>query len=139
MTRHQQPPPPRTIVGEVLEERHEEGHHFQIELLPEPRLVGAGLRTHRLWDNGQPALGGQWHYDIESARFRADYIVLCDTSARIALLEARRGALEGRAEDAFRNGFAAAWEMAGYGDYNSNENASWEVYRDQLQPGRAEN
>lgn len=71
----------------VAKQWNEFGHNFIIEELPEPRLVGAGYRTHRLWDNGRPAYGGQWHYDVEGAESRAHYVLLCDYNSRIAFLE----------------------------------------------------
>jgi hypothetical protein len=110
------------------------GHHFQIERLPEPRMVGAGLRPFRLWDNGHPATGGQWHYDMEGARARARYVLEGSYSRRVAWLEQQVNALTAQRDrerqDAFRSGFSVAWGMGGYGDYQPNEDRSWEEYRD---------
>lgn len=83
-------------TGTIVADWTEFGHRFQIEKLLEPKLVGAGLRTHRLWDNGHPATGGQWHYDEEGARDRASYLLLCEYSDRIRWLENRVGVLSRR-------------------------------------------
>lgn len=67
------------------------GHTFVVERLDHPDTKG---RCFRLYDNGQPALGGQWHYTIDNAKARARYIVQGDYSRRIAFLEQRVQNLE---------------------------------------------
>jgi hypothetical protein len=86
----------------VVKEWTEFGHHFQVELLAEPKQVGAGLRTHRLWDNGSPASGGQWHYDLDGAVARAEYVLQCEYGARIHWLEQRVNVLERELHEAKR-------------------------------------
>lgn len=86
----------------VVKDWTEFGHYFQIELLAEPKMVGAGLRTHRLWDNDFPAVGGQWHYDLEGAVARAEYVLQCDYGSRIRWLETRVMVLERELHEARR-------------------------------------
>lgn len=86
----------KSPTGDIVADWTEFGHHFQIEKLLEPKLVGAGMRTHRLWDNGYPATGGQWHYDEEGARERANYNLCCDYGGRIRWLENRVNVLSRR-------------------------------------------
>ena len=80
--------------GKIVADWTEFGHHFQIEELEKPVLKGAGMRTHRLWDNGAPALGGQWAYGLEQARSWANYTTRCSYSSRISFLEMRVHVLE---------------------------------------------
>jgi len=80
----------------IVEEWTEFGHHFQIERLAEPQRKGAGDRWYRLYDNGYPATGGQWHYTKENARSRADYLLHCSYADRISYLERRVAYLEGQ-------------------------------------------
>ncbi len=82
------------INGSIVKEWIEFGHYFQIESLSEPIIKGASERHYRLWDNGKPATGGQWHYSIDNAVARAKYVLLCDYSDRIAYLETRVQNLE---------------------------------------------
>jgi len=82
--------------GPIVHSWIEFGYHFQIEKLLEPKLVGAGLRYYRLWDNGSPSTGGQWHYDFEGAMERAEYLLHCTYEGRIRYLEQRVQVLEGR-------------------------------------------
>jgi hypothetical protein len=70
------------------------GHNFVVEKLVPPVVKGAGARGFRLYDNGFPALGGQWHYTLADAIARARYIVQGSYSARIAFLEQRVQNLE---------------------------------------------
>jgi hypothetical protein len=79
--------PPTKPEGPIVEEMIEFGHRFQIEKLNVPRRVGAGDRLYRLWENGHPATGGQWHYDIEGARRRAKYCIQGSYVSRISYLE----------------------------------------------------
>lgn len=81
-------------TGNITADWHEFGHHFQIELLREPVMKGATPRSYRLWDNGAPALGGQWQHTEASARAWADYRTKCDYVTRIAWLEDRVHQLE---------------------------------------------
>lgn len=82
--------------GAIVHSWIEFGYHFQIEELLEPKLVGAGLRYYRLWHNGYPSSGGQWHYDFEGAMERAGYILQGSYVDRISYLEQRVQVLEGR-------------------------------------------
>lgn len=82
------------ITGEIVKDWTEFGHHFQVKELLTPIQRGAGMRTHRLWDNGYPASGGQWHYDLAGALRRADYVLQDGYSNRIAWLEMRVAELE---------------------------------------------
>ena len=67
------------------------GHTFIVEQLKQPDAKG---RLFRLFDNGMPALGGQWHYTLINAIARARYIVQGDYVRRIAFLEQRVQNLE---------------------------------------------
>ena len=67
------------------------GHTFLVEHLDKPDAKG---RRFRLYDNGCPALGGQWHYTLDNAIARAKYILQGDYSRRIAYLEQRVQNLE---------------------------------------------
>lgn len=80
-------PPPSKPEGTIVEEIIEFGHHFQIEKLLKPRRVGAGDRLFRLWDNGHPSTGGQWHYDLEGARREARYRMESSYIGRVEYLE----------------------------------------------------
>lgn len=84
--------------GEICADWTEFGHRFQIEIIDPPIRVGAGNRTHRLWDNGEPAYGGQWHYSQAGAERRAAVILASDYSRRIAYLECQVSTLERLAE-----------------------------------------
>ncbi len=74
---------------DIIKQWTEFGHTFIIERLAEPRQQGASLRHFRLWDNGHPAGGGQWHVDLESAEARAQYVLRGDYADRISWLEQR--------------------------------------------------
>ena len=67
------------------------GHVFRVVELNRPGPKG---RMFRLYDNGYPALGGQWHYTLDTAIARAKYVVQGDYSRRIAFLEQRVQVLE---------------------------------------------
>lgn len=74
-------------MGEIVESWTEFGHTFEIEKLAQPVRRGVTLRHYRLWENGQPALGGQWHCSIESARTRAKYVTRSSYISRVEFLE----------------------------------------------------
>jgi len=63
------------------------GYRFRIVKLRVKRRVGAGDRRYRLYCDGVPALGGQWHYTLEEALARAEYLTICRYSTRIQYLE----------------------------------------------------
>jgi hypothetical protein len=67
------------------------GHHFEVFEVDEPGPKGRRLR---LYDNGSPAYGGQWHYTLENAKERAEYLTMCSYVDRIEYLEQRVQALE---------------------------------------------
>lgn len=71
--------------------KYEFGHKFSVRELIVPDAKG---RRYRLYDNDQPALGGQWHYTIENAIARAKYVLRCDYVRRIEYLEQRVQVLE---------------------------------------------
>lgn len=73
--------------GRVVLDWKEFGHHFQVEELDPPVLKGAGYRTHRLWNNGYPAVGWQWCYDLAGARRSASYLLQHSYVNRIEYLE----------------------------------------------------
>lgn len=77
--------------AKVVWERVEFGHAFAVVELDTPDSKG---RTLRLYDNGQPALGGQWHYTLENAKERAEYVLRGSYSQRIGYLEQRVQKLE---------------------------------------------
>jgi len=79
----------------VAAKRTEFGHTLVIEQLPEPKQVGATLRHFRLYDNGEPARGCQWHSCLEDAKKAAEYLLQCDYVGRIRWLEQRVSELEG--------------------------------------------
>lgn len=87
----------------VVEEWTEFGHTFTIEKIDPPVRKGAGDRHYRLWCNGEPAYGGQWHYTIESARRRASYVLAFTYQKRIATLELMVNNLEKQVHDLIRS------------------------------------
>lgn len=76
---------------EVVWVHVEFGHTFRVVKLTRPGPKG---RMFRLYDNGRPALGGQWHYNRMSAIARAKYVLQGSYSRRIAYLEQRVQVLE---------------------------------------------
>lgn len=86
----------QTSTRNIIKRWTEFGHTFEIEKLPEPILKGAGYRHYRLYDNGYPANGGQWHYSVEDAEARAEYVLLCEYASRIRWLEERVNTLQSR-------------------------------------------
>lgn len=78
----------------IVEEFSNAGHYFQIEELDPPILKGATMRTHRLWIDGDPARGAQYHHSLEFARKEAEYRALSTHISRIAWLESRVRSLE---------------------------------------------
>lgn len=86
-----------TPQGDIVCVRREFGHFSEVELLKEPRKVGAGLRFFRLWNNGTPLLGGQWHYTLLNALAEAEYRLRNSYVSRIEWLERRVRALESEA------------------------------------------
>lgn len=88
-------PPEPTIKGRIVHEKTDElGHTAQVEELVVPILRGAGLRTHRLWLDGKPAAGRQWHYCFEDAVEDSEYLFKYGYIERIRWLENRVGRLE---------------------------------------------
>lgn len=85
------------MVGEIVKQWTEFGHVFAIEKLPEPVQRGATLRHYRLWDNGHPATGWQWHATQEDAESAAAYLLRGSYVSRIEYLEQRVHELECRA------------------------------------------
>lgn len=81
-------------TGRIVFDRKEWGIHHQIEELQFPLLRGAGLRRYRLWENGNPAIGNQYHYDLESAVASAQYLLEFTYNRRIEWLELRVSQLE---------------------------------------------
>ncbi len=77
--------------GTMVWEHVEFGHRFQVFALAKPDAKGRGFR---LYDNGHPALGGQWHYTLENAQERAEYVTKGSYSQRIGYLEQRVQVLE---------------------------------------------
>lgn len=75
----------------VVASWREFGHRFTIVALAKPDAKG---RRFRLYDNGEPAYGGQWHHTVRSARARADYVLQGSYEGRIAWLEMRVNYLE---------------------------------------------
>lgn len=80
--------------GKIVWEHKEFGNHFLVELLDVPVERGAGLRTHRLWHNGGPCTGGQYHYDLDGAIQWATYRLKGDYVERIRWLEHKVHKLE---------------------------------------------
>lgn len=76
-------------TGKIVHGHIEEGHIFDVEELPAPVRKGASVRRFRLFHNGQPAFGGQWHSTLESAKKRIEYILLGDHVSRIRWLQNR--------------------------------------------------
>lgn len=71
--------------------RIEFGHRFEVFQFDPPDSKGRRFRLH---DNGSPSLGGQWHYTLENAKARAEYVLLGSYSQRIGYLEQRVQKLE---------------------------------------------
>ena len=67
------------------------GHVFSVRALNVPDRKG---RSFRLFDNGDPALGGQWHYTLQNAIERARYLLRGTYIQRIEYLEERVQILE---------------------------------------------
>jgi len=87
-----------TVIAQSIVWSHEEfGHKFHVERLTTPDAKGRGFR---LYDNGHPAAGGQWHHTLESAVARAEYVTKCEYGDRIRYLEERVQILEARAWEA---------------------------------------
>ena len=78
-------------IGKRAWERIEFGHHFEVFLLAKPGSKG---RSFQLWDNGGPALGGQWHHTLVNAQERAEYVMRGSYIRRIEYLEQRVQVLE---------------------------------------------
>ena len=77
----------------IIWKHTEFGHDFFVELLDTPDKKG---RNFRLYDNGYPSLGGQWHYTLENAQSRAQYVLQGSYVNRIAFLEQRVQKLEAK-------------------------------------------
>ncbi len=69
------------------------GHCFEVFELEVPDSKG---RKFRLWDNGKPAFGGQWHHTLENAKKRAEYLLQGSYSQRIGYLQQRVQVLEAK-------------------------------------------
>jgi hypothetical protein len=80
--------------GPIVESWTEFGHQFEIEKLVRPRQIGASMRFYRLYDNGEPAYGNQWHACLSYAKAHASYILQQDYVTRITWLEQRVNNLE---------------------------------------------
>ncbi len=94
------PPAPNEIRGEIVDEWSTPNYYFQLERLPEPRRVGAGDRYFRLWLNGEPCSGGQWHYTEEGARRHAAYVCESTSYGKITRLRGENALLEARLREA---------------------------------------
>lgn len=79
------------MTDRVLWDHTEFGHVFEVRALSQSDRKGRGFR---LYDNGSPALGGQWHYTLQNAIERARYILQDSYFNRIAHLEQRVQVLE---------------------------------------------
>lgn len=77
----------------VVWESKEFGHSFIVFKLSAPDRKG---RKFHLWDNGSPAIGGQWHYTLENAQERAKYLLRSSYVRRIEYLEQRVQVLESK-------------------------------------------
>lgn len=75
----------------VVWERTEFGHDFLVFELDVPDSKG---RKFHLWDNGSPAIGGQWHHTLKNAQARAKYVLRGSYVQRIEYLERRVQVLE---------------------------------------------
>ena len=91
MIKDQGPPKP---TGEIVWTFQSDAGLFEVEKLDPPVLRGAGERTHRLWRNGYPAVGHQWCYSLEAAKYWADWIATCDLKMQLSRLKTRVLALE---------------------------------------------
>jgi hypothetical protein len=69
----------------LIKEWEEGGYLWQIMQIPE-RRVGASMRGFRLFCNGEPAQGGQWHASIKDAEERAHYCAEGSMHAQITYL-----------------------------------------------------
>lgn len=70
-------------TGKIILAWREDGVRWRVEKLDKPVLRGAGLREYRLWRDNYPASGGQWHYTIEGALWRAEYEMHCRYSDKL--------------------------------------------------------
>lgn len=78
-------------IGTRLWEHVEFGHRFEVFEL---HVADGKGRKFRLYDNGHPALGGQWHHSLDTAQERAEYLLRGSYVQRIAYLEQRVQVLE---------------------------------------------
>jgi hypothetical protein len=81
-------------LNNVVAELKDEYKHFQIEKLDPPIQKGAGLRYYRLWEDGYPASGWQWCYNLDHAIENAKYIMERNLYQKINLLKERVRQLE---------------------------------------------
>jgi hypothetical protein len=83
-------------TGEIVWTLQSEGALFEVERLITPVLRGAGMRTHRLWRNGQPATGHQWCYTLADAQYWAEWIATRDLKLQLSKLKTRVLELESK-------------------------------------------
>lgn len=88
--------PPIHPQGEIVWYLRSGDDLYQVEHLTTPVLRGAGLRTHRLWYNGSPAVGHQWCYSLDDAKWWAEWLVERDLKIQISRLKTRVLDLESR-------------------------------------------
>lgn len=100
----------RKQTGSIIESWEDGGHRFQIEQLECPRVIGSHERNYRLWMNGEPATGAQWHATIDRAKARAEYIAQGTLLGRLQHLEnIVFGKLSPDQERAAKNKYQADW------------------------------
>lgn len=75
----------------IIWEKVEFGHSFKVVELDSADSKG---RKFRLYENGHPSIGGQWHYTLDNAQERAEYLLRCSYVRRIEYLEQRVQNLE---------------------------------------------
>lgn len=76
-------------AGEVVWTLQVDDDLFEVEHLTTPVLRGAGMRTHRLWRNGSPAVGHQWCYSLDDAKWWAEWIMERDLKIQVSKLKTR--------------------------------------------------
>lgn len=78
----------------VVHTHEEDGVIYQVEKLHPPVLRGAGARHYRLYSNGQPCVGRQYHYELDTALADIEFMVQRSNHDRVESLQARIVRLE---------------------------------------------
>lgn len=78
----------------VVHTQVEDDVTYQIEKLWPPVLRGAGARHYRLWANGRPCTGRQYHYELQTALDDIEFMIKREHHNQLLSLQARISRLE---------------------------------------------